>query len=278
MKEFRADLHCHSHCSDGTLSPEELIKLAASIQLSGLSITDHDSVDAYTTAIPLSKTLGIELIPGAEFSSLHKDVSVHILAYAFDLKSQALQDFCLQHNRRRENRNREILGRLAKLGMIVTEDELNVTLPNTRRTIGRPHIAQIMMQKGYVKSVLEAFNKYLGEGKVCYASGESFSAEETLDVIKAAKGLSVIAHPHLINHERTLRDLIDMPFDGIECFYARFNKSQNQRWVHIAQTREWLMTGGSDFHGDIKPNIALGCSWVGEETFRELQRHYSTHC
>lgn len=275
MNSFRADLHCHSNCSDGTLSPEELIDLAVSIGLSGLSITDHDSIDAYASAIPLSKSAGIEIIPGAEFSSMHKGVSIHILAYAFDLNSEALKQFCILHNRRRENRNREILERLAKHGMRVTEEELNGTHPNARRTIGRPHIAQIMIQKGYVGTVVEAFNKYLGEGRICYAPGESFSVEETLEYIKAAQGLSVIAHPHLILNGKTLHDLLEMPFDGIECFYSKFDSAQNQRWIKIAQNKGLLMTGGSDFHGDIKPAIPLGCSWVGEEVFRLLQQHYT---
>lgn len=278
MTEFRADLHCHSTCSDGTLHPEEIVRLAVDSGLKGLSITDHDSIDAYPLALPLAEELGLEMISGAEFSSIHKDVSVHILAYAFSLESSIIHDFCQRHNQRRESRNRGILALLAKHGMTITEEEIAActpnNLPHARRTVGRPHIAQAMIRKGYVLSVNEAFKKWLAEGKPCYAQGESFTAEETIDIIHQAKGLAVIAHPHLINHPNTLQDLLKMKFDGIECYYAQFSLQQQKRWLKIAEKQSWLITGGSDFHGDIKPNIALGCSWVPEEIFRKIQKHY----
>jgi 3',5'-nucleoside bisphosphate phosphatase len=278
MQDFRADLHCHTDCSDGSLSPEQILKLAVDIGLKGLSITDHDSIDAYASALPLSKELGIELISGAEFSSIEGAVSIHLLGYSFDLKSQILMQFCKKHNQRRENRNRSILEQLTKYKMPVTEEEVNDCAfkgnPLARRTIGRPHIAQAMIKKGYVRTVAEAFQKYLGEGKLCFAPGESFSVEETIDVIHKAKGLAVIAHPHLIHHPETLKKLLELEFDGIECYYGKFSPSDHKRWLKIAEKKNWLITGGSDFHGDIKPGIPLGCSWVPEETFRILQKHF----
>lgn len=278
MNEFRADLHCHTTCSDGTSSPQEVLKIASDIGLQGLAITDHDSIEAYQSALPIAKELGVELISGIEFSSMLGNVSVHILAYAFPLISPVIINFCLKHFQRRTNRNREILKNLAAHGMPISEEELLAVIPecppNAHSTIGRPHIALAMLKKGYIHSIQEGFNKYLGEGKKCYAAGEYFSTQETIDIIHQAKGFAIIAHPHLIDHTATLKKLLEMDFDGIECYYARFPKENEMRWLKIAAHRKWLITGGSDYHGTIKPNIPLGASWVNEDHFRILQKHF----
>lgn len=273
MKPFHADLHCHSTYSDGTASPADLVKMAVEINLSGLSITDHDSINAYPEVLPLAKELNLEIISGVEFSSVHKGTSVHILGYAFPLENPAIQKFCSRHHLRRENRNKGILERLAKHGIPILEEEIR-KITKANQTIGRPHIAQAMIKKGYVKSIREAFKVYLGEGKKCYAEGESFSAEETIDLIHEAKGLAVIAHPHLLNDRKTLHELLEMNVDGLECFYACFSHAANLPWIKLAEKKHLLMTGGSDFHGDMKPQISLGSSWVGEDIFRTLQKHY----
>lgn len=274
MNPFRADLHCHTICSDGTFSPDELVRLAKASNLAGLSITDHDTIDSYKTALPIAKELNIEMIPGAEFSAIQAGVSVHILGYSFSLSSPVIAKFCERHQERRTNRNRSILKLLAKHNMPVTEEEILGTNNPLTHTIGRPHIALAMIKRGYVSSVNEAFKKYLAEDKSCYAEGESFTVEETIDIIHQAKGLAVIAHPHLLDNEKTLKQLQLLDFDGIECYYANFNNDQNQRWMKIAEKKNWFMTGGSDFHGAVKPQISLGASWVPEETFRLLQKHY----
>jgi len=273
MKPFRADLHCHTTCSDGSASPIEIIELAHQIGLSGLSITDHDSVAAYKDALPFAAQKNIEMISGAEFSSVHKGYSIHILAYSFPLDSPVIQEFCKKHHQRRGNRNRDILLLLAKNGMpIKEEDFIDPSLKG--QTIGRPHIARAMVKKGYVVSAQEAFKKYLGEGKSCYAPGESFSTEETIDIIHQAKGLAVIAHPHLIDRSKILNEILDLKVDGIECFYAKFPSAANQRWIKIAEQKGLLKSGGSDFHGDLKPHINLGSSYVDEGIFRALQKHF----
>lgn len=273
MDEFRADLHCHTTCSDGTLSPSEVIDLAVQTGLKGLSITDHDSIDAYTTIMPYAAKSGIELISGVEFSTVHKGESIHVLAYSFSVNSPSISSLCSDHQKRRERRASRIIELLNKEGFEIAEEDIYGSR-ETKRGIGRPHIAQAMIDKGYVKDIKEAFRSYLGEGKKCYARDDLPSTEETLACIHEANGLAILAHPHLINNNGVLKGLLSMPFDGLECFYARFNISQNKRWTAIADLRGWLMTGGSDFHGDIKPMISLGSSWTREETFRKLQERH----
>lgn len=273
--DFRADLHCHTTCSDGTVAPEDLIQLACNKQLQGLAITDHDTIDAYLTAVPAAQASGIALISGIELSAMHLQTSIHILAYSFPLDSPLIQEFCRRHNQRRAARHEAILALLASNGMpLFPEDFPNIA---EHHSIGRPHIASALLKKGYVSSIQQAFHEYIGEGKKCYAPGEVFSVEETLDLIHRAQGIAVIAHPHLIDNAKVLKDLLSMNFDGIEGHYARFPPAENQRWLKIAERKGWIITGGSDFHGDIKPNIPLGSSWVNKELFMVLYRHYQNN-
>lgn len=267
---FRADLHCHSTCSDGSLTPLELVQLAHERDLQGLSITDHDSIGAYPAAIEEGQRLGIEIIPGVEFSTEINQHSIHVLAYAFNLDSDALHALCQRHSRRREQRNAQILENLRRHGMPITQEEL-MHEGVAAHVIGRPHIALAMIHKGYVQSFQEAFKKYIGEGMPCFAKGESISTAETLDIIHQAQGKAVIAHPHLIQNTKILKELLKLPFDGIECYYALYPPVVHQKWLKLAAERNWLVTGGSDFHGAIKPHIPLGCSWTPEESFRQLK-------
>lgn len=277
MNDFRADLHCHTTCSDGSLSPKEIILLAKNNGLQGLSITDHDSINAYEQAIPEANKEGIQLISGVEFSALHNDVNVHILGYSFALNNPSIQEFCLKHAQRRQERNQGILDKLAALNMPVSEAEMLAStslFPQSKRTIGRPHIALAMIKKGYVESIQEAFKKFLAEDRPCYVRGKSFSAQETINIIHQAKGFAVIAHPHLIKEHSIIQQLLQCNFDGIECYYGKFLGDQHTRWVKLANKKGWLITGGSDFHGDIKPNLDLGCSWIGKEAFNILENRF----
>lgn len=278
MKPFKADLHCHSTCSDGSKTPEEIVLIAKEIGLSALAITDHDSIDSYALAKKTAVDEGIELITGVEFSTVHNKASIHILAYAFSPTSEIIESFCKMHHLRRSIRNQAILENLKKHNLPISEEDLLQELTTGgKTTVGRPHIAKAMIRKGYVKSIQEAFQKYLGDGKCCYAEGPYFSTEETIDLIHEAKGLAIIAHPHLVEPSGVLLQLLEMDFDGIECYYARFNMDKHKRWLKIAEKKNWMITGGSDFHGDIKPNLPLGCSFVDEALFKTLHDHFKTN-
>jgi predicted metal-dependent phosphoesterase TrpH len=279
MTHFRADMHCHSSCSDGSLTPTELVSLASERGLNALSITDHDTIAAYQTALPAAKECGLELVSGVEFSTLFGEASIHILGYAFSLEDPIINTFCEKHRQRRDSRNRAILELLAKKGMPIAEEELFQLVSHDKNSslnhmICRPHIAKLMVNKGYVSDIREAFNKYIGEGCSCYAKGDFFSPEETIDVIQKSKGFAFIAHPHLIEDPSVLVRLLRLNFDGIECYYSRFPPSAHTRWVKIAEQRGWLISGGSDFHGEIKPQVSLGCSWVNEEHYNIIRARF----
>ena len=269
--QFRADLHCHSTCSDGTVTPKKLIDLAIENNLSGLSITDHDTLNAYEIALPYAKEKAFPLLPGVEFSCIQRGESVHILGYAFNLNNEEINEFCIKHKSRREQRSLLILEKLKEHGMPIN---LNT---ESLESIGRPHIAAELIKNGYVQTMEEAFRRYLGEECPCYVPGDAFSVEETIEVIHQAGGVAVIAHPHLIHHSRIVTDLLKMPFDGIEAYYARFAPHKEKAWVKIGLHREWILTGGSDYHGTVKPHIPLGCSWVNDKTFHPLYEKWLTN-
>ena len=266
---FRADLHCHSTCSDGSLTPEELVMQAKAIGLSGLSITDHDTITAYQTAVEAARKAGLLLGSGVEFSCGHKGMNVHILGYDFELHNAGFNAFCERHRTRRKERNRAILKKLAQHNMPIPEIELEEK-EKLHKTIGRPHIAELMVAKGYVPTIREAFMLYIGDGKRCYDPGHFFSIEETITIIRQAGGKAFLAHPHLIDRRKIIEELLAMPFQGIECFYSKSPPEKEARWLRMAKEKKLLISGGSDFHGASKPGIPLGCSWVNEEVFNQI--------
>ncbi len=269
VDSFRADLHCHSTFSDGSLTPEEIVSLASSLGLGALVITDHDTIDGYAAAEAVAKKTGLLLGTGVELSCLHHAFSVHILGYDFLPDHPSLQAYCTKQQERRNRRNLAILEKLCRLQMVVEEKELKKEI-SPAHVIGRPHIAKVLVDKGYVKSVREAFSLYLGDGKSCYVPGESSSVEEGVAIIHEAKGKAFIAHPHLFLSGTVVRELMEFSFDGIECYYARGSKEKERRWLKFAHERNLLISGGSDFHGDTKPHIPLGCSFVNKEAFLKI--------
>jgi 3',5'-nucleoside bisphosphate phosphatase len=269
MSDFRADLHCHTVCSDGTDEPRALLQLAKQAGLQGLSITDHDTLDAYTPELFTdAEALGIRLLPGIEISSEQDDDSVHILGYGYDLADAGLKEFLVQMQKRRGERNRAILQKLAQRKMPISEEELKAFA--IHRTIGRPHIAHLMVKKGYVATIREAFERYLRDGALCYSPGIKYQPREVIDRIHKAKGKAILAHPHFFKKGSFLRKLLDLPFDGIECYYGNLAKELELPWLKIAKERGLIATGGSDYHGHLKPHIPLGCSWVSQHTFELL--------
>ena len=250
------------------MTPLELIAAAKERELSAISITDHDTIDAYTDEVfEEARALHIGLFPGVEFSSRHENYPIHILGYAFKCTPELLA-FCAQHQKRRKERNRAILKKLRENDLVIEEKELERF--GSKTALGRPHIAQLMMEKKLVRTIQEAFNLYIGEGKSCFEPGFSFTPEETIHQIHAALGKAFIAHPHLIQKPKIVESVVEMDFDGIECYYGLHHHGQEKKWLNLAKKKGWLVSGGSDFHGSVKPHVQLGCSWVNEETVIKL--------
>lgn len=267
MKEFRADLHIHSSCSDGTETPSQILDLAILAGLCGLSITDHDTIQAYTPEFwKEAQEKKIELLMGVEISSEWQGLTVHILAYSFDL---SLQSFIHQVQERRKERNIRILEKLKKRGIQIDETELSV---DSLQIVGRSHIAAAMVKKKAVSSMQEAFEQYLKDDGCCYAPGGKFAPHEVIQAIHESNGFAILAHPHFLKRGHFLREILALSWDGFECYYGVLPKGQEVPWVKMAQDRNLIITGGSDYHGKNRSYLPIGCSWVNEETFLRLRR------
>ncbi len=265
---YRADLHCHTTCSDGTLTPIEILHLAKKQHLSGLSITDHDTLDAYTNdTLQWAHELKVDLFTGVELSTRLDHTPLHILGYGVGQTEQLLRFFVWQRENRKQ-RNEEILRRLEHRSLPLTPQEL--ARKKTGKGAGRVHIAQLMVEKGYVPSIHAAFDRYIGDTKCCFVKGDCLNVQETVDIIHQAGGKAFIAHPHLIRKKGILDKLLQINFDGIECYYSLFPPKKEKKWLDIAKQKNWLISGGSDFHGEIKPLVTLGASWVDEQIVKKI--------
>lgn len=259
LDQKKIDLHTHSTFSDGTLTPCVLLEKAHKLGLHGLSITDHDSTTSFLEGYRIAKEYGLILIPGVEMSTEFQGESIHVLGYAYNPYSDVLSAACKLHQKRREERNREMVQLLQTRGLKIAYDEILIQFPEVE-TYGRPHIAQILVQKGYASTVQEVFKKYLGSGRPCYVQGKRWTTLEAIELIKQAGGFAILAHPHLVLQYQRVQELMRLPFDGLEGYYANFSLAENKRYIKLAESKNMLITGGSDFHGSVKPQNILGSS------------------
>lgn len=245
----KINLHLHSTASDGAMSPLALVKRAKQIGLDLISITDHDTVDAYLEND--FTDVGIKVLPGLEISSTHKGHDVHILAYAVDIHDAGLKKLTDFYHVGRHERAQEILDKLSALGMPLELDEVLV-FAGDKELIVRPHIAQAMVARGYCATKNEAFDKYIGNYKPAYVGKPEKSVPEVLEVIKQAGGKSVVAHPGKLYNAGYLETFIEMGVDGIEVWHPDHSTAQMNDFVAKAEKYGLLQTAGSDYHGDFE--------------------------
>lgn len=256
------DLHIHSTYSDGSMSPTELVRAAHRLGLVAISLTDHDTIDGIEEAMQVGVDLGVEVVPGLELSVTYDEGSVHLLGYFFDRTDSRLLEELGRLQEGRKTRNSAILARLNDLGIAITERELAITSGHGQS--GRPHIASLLVQKGVVGTMDEAFCRYLARGGKAYQPRYVLKADEAMSIIKDAGGLSVLAHPQQLekagkNLSAVIERLRGLGLDGIEAFYPTHSHSFRKRLMAIARRLGLLVSGGSDYHGDIRPGTALAC-------------------
>ncbi|MGB3212593.1 MAG: PHP domain-containing protein [Desulforhopalus sp.] len=254
------DLHTHSTSSDGTMSPADLVTYAYKKGLTAIAVTDHDTIAGVDEALATGDNLGIEVVPGIELSVKYFDYNVHLLGYLFDYQDKKLHDALGQLQTGRVERNRKIIAKLNGLGLAIQFKELREIGGAGQN--GRPHIAKLMIEKGFVRTMDEAFLKYLGQGRPAYASRYIYRAKEAIALIKDAGGIAVLAHPLQLdksvgNFPHILHQLCDMGLDGIEVYYPTHSRQFRKQLISLAEEYSLLMTGGSDYHGDIRPGTTL---------------------
>jgi len=266
-EHVRIDLHIHSTASDGTLSPSEIISLAHSLNLGAIAITDHDTIDGSKEALALGIPPSLKFLTGVEISasfdpSFPCTGSFHMLGYSMRLDDPVLNQALDQLQDARKNRNPRIVERLNNLGIDISLKDVANEFGEGQ--LGRPHIAQIMVKKGFVKSINEAFDKYLGTDRPAYVDKYRFDCARAIEIILAAGGIPVLAHPFFldIKNKDRFEDLIvklkEIGLKGIEVYYSEHSPDLTAFYAEIANRYGLLMTGGSDFHGSVKPNIQMG--------------------
>ena len=255
------DLHVHSTASDGSLTPRELVYHAAENQLSAIALTDHDTVSGLPEAMAASHHAGIELIPGVEMSCVWQGTEIHILGYFADTASSALQEGISWFQRMRDERNETILDNLAEDGILLTEEELRAGDPNT--VITRAHFARLLIEKGYVRDRKEAFSGYLFYGGKYVPTKDELTPERVMQMFRDSRIWPSLAHPaqyHL--GEDSLMELITelklLGLRGLEVWHSSQSWQDTARLQTIARLTGLIPTGGSDFHGSSKPDVAIG--------------------
>lgn len=266
----KADLHMHTTFSDGALSPQELLEQASRAGLTIVSITDHDNVGAFDDAIPLGKRMGIEVIPGVELSASIEDRDIHILGYFIDYTSARFREFIAVFRAERVKRAERIVEKLNGLNVpLRIEAVMDLAGPGS---VGRPHIANALVEEGLASTYHDAFNKYIGTGKPAYEKKFHISPREAIELISSAGGLSFVAHPGNNIDEDILTRLIRDGVDGIEVVHPSHSPERVSYYSGIVSEYFLLASGGSDFHGGRRnDHDALG-KWVIPEEYVAMMR------
>jgi len=256
----RIDLHTHSTASDGTLTPTELMRAAKAAGLSAIALTDHDTFEGLPEARAEAERQGVELVPGCELSLDYGGLPTHLLALFVDERPGHVVHELTRVRVARANRNAIMLEKLKSVGVHLRREDVE---RHATGVVGRPHMAQAMLAAGVVKSFEEAFTRFLGSNGLAYVPKVKLTPAEAIGAIHADGGLAVLAHPYLLsqqpNHiEAMLLDLTGMGLDGVEVYYTEHSDKYTALMAELAQRLGLLMSGGSDFHGSVKPGVALG--------------------
>lgn len=243
----RVDLHTHTNASDGLLAPEALVRAVRAARLAVFSVTDHDTVDALAEVQERSALVGLALVPGIELSAMWRGAELHILGYYIDPTDSHLLGFLQRRREARRIRLGTMLNRLRALGISLAPE--TVLAKAQDGNVGRPHLARALVEGGYVASQDEAFDRYLAEGKPVYVPRPDVQCEEAIRVIHEAGGLASWAHPGLNGRDGAIPDLVAGGLDAIEVYHPKHSPGLTAHYRRVAETRNLLVTGGSDFHG-----------------------------
>lgn len=246
----KADLHIHTNASDGSLSPELLINKVATKGLQTISITDHDTIQGFLEAKKYASEKDIELIAGVELSTVWENREIHLLAYAFDEDDEDFLSLIYNQKSARRKRMKAIVEVLKAEGIDISYEE--VRAESRTGNIGRPHAASVLIQKGYVASVSEAFIRYLSAEKISSITTEYAAINDVIKKVHDAGGVLSIAHPGRLFTESEMKELLNYPFDAIECIHPSHSYKIQKKFLDLAHSKNLLVTGGSDYHGSNK--------------------------
>jgi predicted metal-dependent phosphoesterase TrpH len=264
------DLHSHTTASDGTLSPAALVREAARRGVRVLAVTDHDSTEGLAEAMAEARAHPpLQIVPGIEINCDVEGAEIHILGYGMDYEAAWFREFCARQRYERRARVHRMTDRLGALGMPIDPDEVFAIV--REGSAGRPHVAQAMVARGYVKTVREAFDKYLGAGKPAHVPRVKLAPADAVRLIRRAGGAPVMAHPGLADRDDLIPELIEAGLMGIESYYPEHSAAQTAGYVQTCRDRGLVPTGGSDFHGPRVRAGSLGIPSVPMIVWEELR-------
>ncbi len=279
MRRF-VDLHTHSTVSDGTASPTEVIRLADEAKLFAVALTDHDTTDGLAEArIAAENYPQLKFVPGIEVSAKWPKGILHILGLGIDEGCESLQQLAEMLRLSRKRRNPKMVEKLQALGLDINLSDIQeVAAGRSGRAdgiVGRVHMAEALVRKGHVKTIREAFGRYLADDGPAFVNKEELDPAEAIAGIHSAGGVAVLAHPALLRCnnsaqvELMITSLCGMGLDGIEAYHAEHSDLQIRMYLDIAKAKGMGVTGGSDFHGSAKPQVSIGKPRVPLAAFDE---------
>ncbi len=250
------DLHCHTTFSDGSFTPEDVVGQAAAAGVTTLAITDHDELGYWERGVAAAADAGIRLMPGVELSAMHRGKDVHILGYGFDPADADLREALARFKDFRLGRAGRMIKLLQGLGLSIELED--ITTPDQAGALARPHLAKHLFETGQVSSVQEAFDLYLADGGLAFQEKAFLPPEQACAMIRDAGGVPVVAHPKINGVETLIEDLVDMGLGGIEVLHSQHSLDDRERFAAMADRLGLVKTGGSDFHGAVKPDVHFG--------------------
>jgi predicted metal-dependent phosphoesterase TrpH len=267
----QVDLHIHSTASDGRLSPEEVVAKAAGLGLKIMALTDHDSIEGIVPALKAAVAFpGLKVIPGVEISTDMPDGQAHVLGYYIDFHGDELKSALERFRNSRDRRARGMVTKLAGLGIDIDWERVKEIAGEG--SVGRPHIARAMLEKGYISTLGEAFNKYIGQDGPAYVERDKMTPAEAVKLIIQARGLPVLAHPFTVKTpEPLIGELKEAGLIGIEAYYKDYSPEQTDTILGWAEKHNLIATGGTDYHGiDDSTEVILGSVDVPLESAAKL--------
>lgn len=264
------DLHLHTTASDGRSTPAELVEAVAAADIRVMAVTDHDTVAAHDEVAALGAVRGLTVLTGIEITAVEEGRDVHVLGYGFRADDPAFQSFLTIQMATRRERTHRIGARLAELGVPIDVDAVMAAVP-AGRSVGRPHIARALVAAGHVRSVTEAFDRWLGGGCPAFVPREGAPVRDVVAVVGRAGGLAALAHPGKAGIDARLRAFVDAGLPAIEVFHPDHSPSVRERYRQFAEAHGLLMTGGSDYHGDPEQGRAPGCARVPDAVWPALR-------
>jgi 3',5'-nucleoside bisphosphate phosphatase len=265
-----ADLHVHTDFSDGTFSPEEVVRTAKEKGLSSIAICDHDCIDAIEPSIQSAKNVSLEIIPGVELTVIRKGKEIHVLGYFISWKEKWFQEIMKRIQAGRIERMDGMITKLKKFNINLERQKV-IDIASGKGSVGRLHLAQALLEAKAVSSIQDAFDMYIGDSRPCYVEDVGFAAEEAIDVILKAKGVPVLAHPKSMGDDLLVPEFVKLGIRGIEAFHTDHTAQASRKYEKMAKEYGLIVTGGSDCHGMGKGRVLLGSVKVPYEVVERLK-------